>query len=35
MTTVCYKDGGGDLPFGEAPILHDNVLFVRFSAPEN
>lgn len=25
----------GDLPFGEAPILHDNVLFVRLSAPEN
>lgn len=24
-----------DLPFGEAAILHDNVLFARFSAPEN
>lgn len=36
MTTVCYEDGEKrDLPFGEAPVLHDNVLFVRFSAPEN
>ncbi len=38
MITVCQQDGGErrvDLPFGDGAALHNDVLFVRPSAPEN
>lgn len=38
MTKVCYQDGGAkraDLPIGDGTVLHNDVLFVRPTAPEN